>query len=719
MGVVQIVTATIAFAYTALAIGLFVRAGLGMLALVRLGTPDRTRQGDRGARVKTMLRESLGHTRMLQWTWVGLAHWAVFFGFFSLFPILAQAYLETLNPTWSIPWLGHWGPWLLVSEVMATLTGLGILALFGIRMFNQPKAHPVPPQGEASDAGQRDSSSRFENSRQWQAFYIEATILAIVLCFFTIRSAEWALGAIDQTWASPVSSQLAGLFSGLSEDALHTLVTVTAGVKILVSWTFFLMLALVPAMGIGWHRVTAFFNLYFKRHADGAVSLGSVKPMLIDGAPADFEKADPETEPFGVDVITDFSWKGLLDFSTCTECGRCQSQCPAWNTGKPLSPKKLVTDLRDHLYEQAPYLKAAATAKERGGDGAQIEPISIIGSVIDPDVLWSCTTCGACVEQCPVDIEHVDHIMDLRRHQTMIESAFPSEAQTMLRNLENKGNPWGENPAQRLKWAEGLDFEVPVADGGTEFEYLYWVGCAGAYDPKAQKTSRAVATLLHDAGVKFAVLGEAETCTGDPARRIGHEFMFQMFAEQNVEALNEVGAVKIVATCPHCLNTIGNEYGEAGGNYEVVHHTELLNDLVNAGKITPVEQHDGKLTYHDPCYLGRHNRVFTPPRELLGSFAEVTEMPRNSEKSFCCGAGGARMWLEEPIGKRVNRERADEAVATGAGTVAVGCPFCSTMLRDGVADAGREDVEVIDIAQLLARTQEKRAETAEAAAAGD
>ncbi|GAB3996478.1 hypothetical protein GCM10029992_16700 [Glycomyces albus] len=278
----------------------------------------------------------------------------------------------------------------------------------------------------------------------------------------------------------------------------------------------------------------------------------------------------------------------------------------------------------------------------------------------------------------------------------------------MMRNLENKGNPWGENPAARLKWAEPLDFEVPIAEPGGDFEYLYWVGCAGAYDPKAQKTSRAVATLLHEAGVKFAVLGEAETCTGDPARRIGHEFMFQMLAEQNVEALNEVGATKIIATCPHCLNTIGNEYSELEGKYEVVHHTELLADLVASGRITPVEEHEGKLTYHDPCYLGRHNRVFTPPRELLGSFAEVTEMPRNSERSFCCGAGGARMWLEEPLGKRVNRERADEAVATGAETVAVGCPFCSTMLRDGVADAGKEDsVEVIDIAQLLARTREE------------
>ncbi|WP_199042851.1 (Fe-S)-binding protein [Glycomyces salinus] len=713
MGVVQIVTAVIAFAYTALAIGLFARACRELLTTVRLGTPDRTRSGDRAARVKTMLRETLGHTRMLQWTWIGAAHWLVFVGFFSLFPVLATAYLEAINPEWTLPWVGHWEPWLLLSEVIAAVTGLGILALFGVRLASQPAAHKVPEQGQVSEDGQRSSSSRFENSRQWQAFYIEATIFAIVACFFVIRSSEFALGGIDAAWASPISAGLSNLAGGASEDALHTTITVTAGVKILVSWTFFLMLALVPTMGIGWHRVTAFFNIYFKRHADGATSLGAVRPMLIDGEPADFETADPETQPFGAATIADFSWKGLLDFTTCTECGRCQSQCPAWNTGKPLSPKKLVTDLRDHLYEQAPYLKAASAAAKNGGEADPHEKINIIGDVIDPDVLWSCTTCGACVEQCPVDIEHVDTIIDLRRNMVMMESDFPSEAQTMMRNLENKGNPWGENPAARLKWAEPLDFEVPIAERGGDFEYLYWVGCAGAYDPKAQKTSRAVATLLHEAGVKFAVLGEAETCTGDPARRIGHEFMFQMLAEQNVEALNEVGAVKIIATCPHCLNTIGNEYGELDGKYEVVHHTELLADLVETGRITPVDQHEGKLTYHDPCYLGRHNRVFTPPRELLGSFSEVTEMPRNSERSFCCGAGGARMWLEEPLGKRVNRERADEAVATGAETVAVGCPFCSTMLRDGVADAGKEDsVEVIDIAQLLARTQEKKAESA-------
>ncbi|WP_025273316.1 (Fe-S)-binding protein [Haloglycomyces albus] len=698
MGAVQIVTAIIAFAYTGVAIWLFARACVSMLATIRLGKKDDSRSGKLNGtgkqRLTTLIRETLGHTRMLQWTLVGIAHWVVFIGFFSLFPILVTAYLEVLNPEWSLPFIGHWGPWMLATEFIALITGLGIITLFSIRMLNQPKAKSVPPEGEASPDGQRKSSSRFENSTQWQAFYVEGTIFGIAAAFFVIRSMEFAAGATEKTWASPISAGLSNLYGGISTDAALLAITLAAGIKIIISWTFFLIIGLNQTMGIGWHRITAFFNIYFKRNADGSVALGPAKPMLIDGKPADFETADPETDPFGVGTIDDFSWKGLLDFSTCTECGRCQSQCPAWNTGKPLSPKKLVTDLRDHLYNEAPYLKAASA------NGESHEGINIIGDVIDPDVLWSCTMCGACVEQCPVDIEHVDTILDLRRFQTMMESDFPEQAQTMMRNLENKGNPWGENPNKRLEWAKDLDFEVPMADEGGDWEYLYWVGCAGAFDPKAQKTARAVATLLHTAGVKFAVLGEAETCTGDSARRIGHEFMYQMMAEQNIETLNEVGVTKVIATCPHCLNTIGNEYEELGGHYEVVHHTQLLSQLVDEGKIQPMEQKG--VTWHDPCYLGRHNRVFTPPRELIGE--GLTEMPRSGTESFCCGAGGGRMWLEEPIGKRVNRERADEAIGTGAETVAVGCPFCSTMLRDGVADAGKEDdVEVVDVAQLLAR----------------
>jgi Fe-S oxidoreductase len=366
------------------------------------------------------------------------------------------------------------------------------------------------------------------------------------------------------------------------------------------------------------------------------------------------------------------------------------------------------------------------------------------GGVIDPDVLWSCTTCGACVEQCPVDIEHVDHIVDMRRHQVLIESEFPSELGVLFKNLENKGNPWGQSARERLDWTKKLDFEVHVFDGelAPEVEYLFWIGCAGAFDDGQKRTVQATAELLRRAGVEFVVLGPEETCTGDPARRSGNEFLFQMLAQQNVEVLNAVfegrepGKRKIVTTCPHCLNTLGREYPQLDGHYEVVHHTQLLNKLVREGKLVPVAAPDAAapVTYHDPCYLGRHNEVYTEPRELVGAVATLTEMPRHADRAMCCGAGGARMWMEERIGRRVNVTRTEEALSTlsgaatpGAGaleaaganesaagtdaaspdggTIAVGCPFCRTMLSDGLTQKQGEglggNVEVRDVAQML------------------
>jgi Fe-S oxidoreductase len=317
------------------------------------------------------------------------------------------------------------------------------------------------------------------------------------------------------------------------------------------------------------------------------------------------------------------------------------------------------------------------------------------------------------VNQCPVDIEHIDHIIDMRRNRVMIESEFPTELAGLFKNIENKGNPWGMNASQRNAWIEEVDFDVRVfgAEGEDaipdDVDYLFWVGCAGAFEDRAKKTTKAVAELLNLAGVQFMVLGEGETCTGDPARRAGNEFLFQMQAMQNVEVLNEVKAKKIVVTCPHCLNTLGREYPQLGGNYEVVHHTQLLASLVKDGRLTPVTPVEGGVTYHDPCYLGRHNKVYTPPRDLLGSLPgmALTEMTRSADRSFCCGAGGARMWMEERIGTRINLNRTDEAVATGAATIAVACPFCSVMLNDGVTNRSQGlDVpvaEVRDVASLL------------------
>ena len=344
------------------------------------------------------------------------------------------------------------------------------------------------------------------------------------------------------------------------------------------------------------------------------------------------------------------------------------------------------------------------------------------GGVIDPDVLWSCTTCGACVEQCPVDIEHIDHIVDMRRYQVMVESEFPGELGVLFKNLENKGNPWGQNAKDRTNWIDEVDFDVPVygedVDSFEGFEYLFWVGCAGAYEDRAKKTTKAVAELLATAGVKFLVLGTGETCTGDSARRAGNEFLFQQLAAQNVETINgvfegvETVDRKVVVTCPHCFNTLGREYPQLGSNYTVLHHTQLLNRMIRDKKLVPVSPVSQDVTYHDPCYLGRHNKVYEPPRELIGaSGATLTEMPRHADRGLCCGAGGARMWMEEHIGKRVNHERVEEALNTGATKIATGCPFCRVMMTDGVDDRaeamGKEKAEVLDVAQLLLASLDK------------
>ncbi|MEV6987602.1 (Fe-S)-binding protein, partial [Sphaerisporangium sp. NPDC051017] len=464
------------------------------------------------------------------------------------------------------------------------------------------------------------------------------------------------------------------------------------------------------------HIFLAPLNVLFSRRPDG---LGAVPQMRSNGTVLDFEEADPDTDVFGRGKIEDTTWKGFLDFYTCTECGRCQSQCPAWNTDKPLSPKMLILDQRDHAFAIAPYLLAGEQERAKlPEDVLALAGKPLVGEqgVIHPDVLWSCTNCGACVEQCPVDIEHIDHIIDMRRYQVMIESSFPSEAGVMLKNLENKGNPWGVAETRRAEWIEELasrevdPVPVPLIEDKVpdDLEYLFWVGCAGALEDRAKKTTKAVAELLHIAGVKFGVLGPMEACTGDPARRLGMEFLFDMLARQNIETLNEAGVKKIVATCPHCFNTLANEYPQLGGTFEVVHHTQLLARLVEEGRLTPITPIEEKITYHDPCFLGRHNKVYAQPRDIMAKVpgVQAQEMHRCKERGFCCGAGGARMWMEERIGKRINTERVDEALTTDPDTVSTACPFCLVMLGDAINEKknngqAKETLEVVDVAQLL------------------
>ncbi|WP_433857127.1 (Fe-S)-binding protein [Streptomyces kronopolitis] len=728
----QLAAIIVSLVLIAVGVALFGRAILQIYRFVRLGqpVPAGTRTDDPTRRTVTVAKEFLGHTRMNRWGVVGVAHWFVAVGFFSLLLTIVNAIGQLFQADWLIPLIGDWLPYEIFVEFLGLTTTLGIVTLIVIRQLSKP--------------GKAGRKSRFTGSNFGQAYFVEAVILIVGVCIMTLRALEGVQHGVDHYEIGFFASYpLILAFKGLGLTAIQNLTYLVAGIKIATSFIWMITVALKTDMGVAWHRFLAFPNIWFKREASGDVALGALQPMTSEGKEIDFE--DPgEDDQFGVSQIEHFSWKGILDFSTCTECGRCQSQCPAWNTGKPLSPKLLIMALRDHAHAKAPYLLAGGGKTMEGEEKASEEQLKdvpaaalaeaerpLIGTleengVIDPDVLWSCTTCGACVEQCPVDIEHIDHIVDMRRYQVMIESSFPSEAGTMLKNLEKKGNPWGLAKKQRLAWTKEVDFEVPVVgqdvEDLTEVEYLYWVGCAGALEDRAKKTTKAFAELLHIAGVKFAIMGGDEKCTGDSPRRLGNEFLFQQLGAENVATLNAAfgeddedestrkpkSSKKIVATCPHCFNTIANEYPQLGGEYEVIHHTQLLQHLVDEGKLTPVTPVEGLITYHDPCYLGRHNKVYTPPREIIAKVPGLRneEMHRHKERGFCCGAGGARMWMEERIGKRINNERVDEALSLNPDIVSTACPFCLVMLTDSVNGKkndgkAKESIQVVDVAQLL------------------
>lgn len=640
-----------AYLLSIIAITLFAWRGIELYERISRGQSDPTRFVNKKVRAKWLVKEVLTHSRMLKFTGSGIAHWFVMVGFVSLLGTLLTAYYQVVDPSFTLPLIGNWFVYRYFVLFIAWATGIGIVTLIGVRQVTR-FIH-------------KGRTSRFLGSGSLKAYYVEATILAVVFCVILLDREE------HQAYINTQNIQL------------------IAGIKIVVSMAWFIVIALNLTMGVAWHRFLAPFNIFFKRNISSQPALGPLPEMISHGAPINFE--DPkEDDIFGIGKSADISWKGLLDMASCTECGRCQSQCPAWHTDKPLSPKLLIMAMRDHAL--------AKTVSD--------EPI--VGNVITQDVLWSCTTCGACVEECPVDIEHIDHIVNMRRFQVLVESEFPSELGATFRNLEKAGNPWGANRTDRDAWIAECDFPIQVIEDviPEDVEYLFWVGCAGAYEERAKKTTKAVAELLYMSGTKFGVLGKRETCSGDPARRAGNEFLFQILSRENIETLEKTfgsrGVKKVVVTCPHCFTTIGRDYKQQGFELEMVHHTQLLNTLIKEGKLkTSPHKSDQKLTYHDPCYLGRHNQIYQPPRELLQSTGvEITEMPRNQERSFCCGAGGARMWQEEKLGSRINLNRVDEAIATGVDQVAVACPFCRVMVSDGM-NARESDTEVLDVAQVL------------------
>jgi Fe-S oxidoreductase len=641
----------LAYLISILAITAVAIRSITLFEKISAGQSDPTRFANKRARLKSAAKEIFLHTKMLKFTGSAIAHWFVMIGFVALLGTLITAYFQLANPSFTLPLIGNWFIYRYFVLFIAWATGIGIVTLIGIRQVTR--------------FSHKSRTSRFLGSKSFKAYYVEATILAIVFCVI-------ALDRIEHQ-------------SYINQDQIQ----LVAAIKIIVSMAWFIVIAIDLRMGVAWHRFLAPLNIFFRRNIDGKPALGELPEMLSHGKPINFE--DPkEDDLFGIGKGADISWKGLLDMASCTECGRCQSQCPAWHTDKPLSPKLLIMAMRDHALANVP----------------SDEPI--VGTTITPDVLWSCTSCGACVEECPVDIEHIDHIVNMRRFQVLVESEFPTELGATFRNLEKAGNPWGANRSDRDAWIAECDFPIRVIEDEIpeDVEYLFWVGCAGAYEERAKKTTKAVAELLYMSGTSFGVLGKRETCSGDPARRAGNEFLYQILSRENIETLEQTfgsrGLKKVVVTCPHCFTTIGRDYKQQGFELQMVHHTQLLNTLIKEEKLkTSPHKSDQKLTYHDPCYLGRHNQIYQPPRELLESTGvEITEMPRNQERSFCCGAGGGRMWMEETLGTRINLNRVDEAIATGADQVAVACPFCRVMVSDGMT-ARESSTEVLDVAQVL------------------
>jgi len=663
-------------------LGAFALRARDLVGYLKLGSGEDRRPRSWAQKLKEQIVVVFGQRKLLQWTIPGLMHFFIFWGFVILFTTIVEAFGAVYQEGFHIPLIGKWGPLGALQDFFVVAVLAGIVVALAIRKIQKP--------------------GRFRGSHLKEADYILYAITGIMFTILFTRAAEISLGFFPYpTEWTPVSAGVANLFENFSLEAREAIDTVFLWWHSLIILGFLVYITYSKHL----HIITAGINVLFTSERPK----GALKPMYID------VEQMSEDDTFGAAKLTDLSWKQLLDGTTCTECGRCQSQCPAWNTGKPLSPKLLIMDIRDHLFEQGAQLLAA---KRQGEEqyAAAVEALPALNpEIVEDEVIWDCTTCGACVQACPVNIEHIDTIIDMRRNLVMGESRFPREMQTALQSLETTGNPWGQPPQARIEWTKGTSkqepLEIPHISEAPDAEILFWVGCAGAYDDRNKKVVYDFARLMQIAGVKFATLGPDENCNGDPARRMGAEYIYQMLAEQNIELMKENKVKKIVTICPHCFNTIFNEYPQFGGTFEVIHHTEYLAELVKEGRLKPQTTIEKKVTYHDPCYLSRHNDVWEGAREVIEAIpgTEYGELHRHGHNTFCCGAGGARMWMEENMGKRVNTERTDEALASASDTLAVGCPFCNIMLSDGITERKADDrMQVRDVAQLLLHSIEIR-----------
>lgn len=674
-------------AMTAVAFAIAGKRAWDLFSMVRTGEHNPERFRDIPRRIGYELQKVIGQKKLLQWAGPGLAHAFTFWGFLVIQVALIESIGEFFDPHFQLPIIGDHA-WLgFVFDFFIAAVTISVFAFTIIRIKNDP--------------GRMGRRSRFFASHMDAAYLVLLMILGVVGTLLFINAGRHALGRLPYAEGAFLSTRVGEwMATTLPESTIEVVELGSLVGHVAIVYGFLILVLYSKHL----HIFTSPLNVLFAKQP---IALGRLRPLHID-----IETMDEETT-VGVGSVEEFEWKHLLDSLTCTECGRCQSVCPAWNTDKELNPKLLVMNIRDQMLEKGPIITGRVSEEEATGTAKEAAERSLVPDVITEDVLWACVTCGACVYECPVDIEHVDMIMDMRRHQVMMESKFPREAMGMLQNIESVQNPWGVAGSSRMDWAKGMEDEVRVLDAGQpipdDVEYLFYVGCAGASDDRAMKTTRAVAQLLNEAGVSWAVLGPGESCNGDPARRIGNEFLFQEIAQANVEQFNEMGVRKIITQCPHCFNTMGKEYPDYGGNYEVLHHAELFAQLVREGKLSPKTPLDLDVTYHDPCYLARHDDVMDDPRHVVrATGSRSSEMHRCRKGTFCCGAGGARFFMEETEGKRINLERMEEALDTDPNVVGTACPFCLVMLDDGVKDLQMqgqgEGVEVMDVASLLQRS---------------
>jgi Fe-S oxidoreductase len=651
-----------------------------------------------GDRVAATLKYALAQVRMVRYPLSGWAHILVFFGFLVL--LLNSLIL------WGRGYVPHFDFWIFgldgplgvayafVRDIFTVLVIIGVLVFYYYRLIRRLERLTLNVEG----------------------VLILTIIFVMMIADLVYEGGEMvragraagATGSLTHA-GMPFGSLFALMMSGLSDGALtfwwHAGFWAHSALVLL-------FLNLLP-YGKHFHVITVLPNV-FTQDLEGIGRLKSI---------ADIEGRVEREDTLGVRTVQDLSWKAVLDFYTCTECGRCSDHCPATSTGKRLSPKHLTIALRDHMYAHQSYLIGLPAkvdgdggGKGEGADAAQPslkedERFQLVSeSIVDPQVIWACTTCGACEQECPVFISYIDKIVDLRRHLVMERGEFPEQLQNAFRGLETVGNPYSYPNEQRADWAKGLDVPL-MADKGS-VEYLYWVGCAPSFDDRSRRVARAFAELMIAAGVDFAILGPEETCNGDPARRAGNEYLFQILAQGNVETLNGYKVRRIVTTCPHCYNTLKNEYPDFGGNYEVIHHTELLAELVRTGRIRPQHAVNATIAYHDACYLGRHNEVYEPPREILRAIPglRLAEAAECRDRGMCCGAGGAQMWKEEEPGDtKVNHKRTNQLLevlpdTTASCGLATACPFCMTMLTDGLKDQSYDDVQQLDVAEILLRS---------------